>query len=206
MKMHPKKSRHSALLALVCLVIIITVCVFFSIKIDPILLDAAKPAALNMMNDAINSAQAETAEREDISYDKIVNISRDTNGDVTSVTVDSTYLNAISVSVNERVGELVKGKRIKVQVPMGTLSGVDVLSGKGPRPVMKIAQVTTVDTSTESVFDSAGINQTMHRIILHVITHTTLIFHDKTETIEYSADFVIAESIIVGRVPSINTN
>ncbi len=200
------KYSHTLLIIPLCVGMIILAYTFFSVQIDPVLFDAAKPATLNMMNDAINTAQAETAQNDEISYDKMAVISRNEKGEVTSVNVNSSFLNAISILVNDRVGELIRGKSIKVKVPLGTLTGIDILSGKGPSMAVKIAQDTTVDTYTESIFESAGINQTLHKIILRVVSHTTLIFAEETFTVDYSADFVLAESVIVGNVPSITTN
>ena len=198
------KCRFTALVTLLCFFTITLTYAFFSVTIDPVLFDTAPSATLNMMNDAINKAQTETAQNDDINYEKMAVISRNEKGEVTSVNVNSSFLNAVAIQINDRAGELIKGKPVKVKVPLGTLTGIDIFSGKGPRMTMKIAQNTTIDTYTESIFESSGINQTLHKIILKVVSHTTLIFAEETFTVDYSADFILAESVIVGNVPSVN--
>ncbi|HCM23800.1 MAG TPA: hypothetical protein DHW78_05705, partial [Ruminococcaceae bacterium] len=55
----------------------------------------------------------------------------------------------------------------------------------------------------QSFFDSAGINQTRHRLILHVTVglYTYLIGKDANQQI--TVDVPVAETVIVGPVPSV---
>ena len=57
-----------------------------------------------------------------------------------------------------------------------------------------------------SVFSDAGINQTLHRIVLEVKTTVSAIIPGYTTSVEISGQFVIAETIIVGEVPDAYTH
>ena len=52
-----------------------------------------------------------------------------------------------------------------------------------------------------SSFYTEGINQTMHRLIMRVQTTIRILVPLSAENVTVSMDFVIAEQIIVGRIP-----
>ena len=63
---------------------------------------------------------------------------------------------------------------------------------------MPVGAVTAAFTSE---FESAGINQTRHKIYLSMQTRVQLVLPAGGEQMDFSSQVLIAESIIVGRVP-----
>lgn len=59
-----------------------------------------------------------------------------------------------------------------------------------------------VQTELKSEFTTQGINQTLHRIYINVISTTTVYtpFHSTTETV--NSQVLLAEAVIVGEIPS----
>lgn len=53
-----------------------------------------------------------------------------------------------------------------IYLSMGTLSGVQLLSGRGPDLNLKVVPSGYMTSEIENRFDSAGINQTRHQIML----------------------------------------
>ena len=51
-----------------------------------------------------------------------------------------------------------------VTVPFGTVSGIPILAGKGPKLTLRFTPAGAVASTFSSEFTSAGINQTRHRI------------------------------------------
>ena len=88
-----------------------------------------------------------------------------------------------------------------VSVPLGAAMGVRFLAGFGPRLSVQILPIGAVSTSFETQFESAGINQTRHKIFLSLRTTVSLIVPTGSQKVDVKSSIPIAESIIVGEVP-----
>ena len=64
-----------------------------------------------------------------------------------------------------------------------------------------MSTIGNVETELVSQFSHAGINQTLHRIYLDVTTDINITTPFKTIGSSYKTKVLLAESIIVGRVP-----
>ena len=65
-----------------------------------------------------------------------------------------------------------------------------------------MTQVGNISSSYESIFESAGINQTRHKIYLNVNMKIKVIVPFKSEEVEVATQIPISETIIVGKTPS----
>lgn len=88
-----------------------------------------------------------------------------------------------------------------VRIPLGAALGIKSLSGFGPKMSMQILPVGAVHASFDTEFESAGINQTRHRIFLTLRATVSLIIPTGSQLVEVQSTMPIAESIIVGHVP-----
>ena len=79
--------------------------------------------------------------------------------------------------------------------------GVPFLSALGPRIRVGIVPVSTVSAAFSTEFESAGINQTRHKIYLTLHTAVRLVIPSSAREVSLSSQVLIAESIIVGSVP-----
>lgn len=203
-----KIRRHATLLILIAVTVTLFVVgvSFGSANIDPVLMELAEPAAINLMNDTVNASYKKFVGGADITYDDLVKITRNESGQITSLTTDAELLNLMCIQIDDEVGEALKNKDVKIKVPLGSLTENEILSGKGPTFSMKLSQSNTVDTYTESRFTDAGVNQTEHEIIFVVKVTMTIILPNTTATYEFEQGFIVTQSIIVGNVPSYYTN
>jgi len=203
-----KKRRHTTLLVLIAVTVTLFVVgvSFGSANIDPVLMELAEPAAINLMNDTVNASYKKFVGGADITYDDLVKITRNESGQITSLNTDAELLNLMCIQIDDEVGEALKNKDVKIKVPLGSLTENEILSGKGPTFSMKLSQSNTVDTYTESRFTDAGVNQTEHEIIFVVKVTMTIILPNTTATYEFEQGFIVTQSIIVGNVPSYYTN
>lgn len=139
----------------------------------------------------------------DVSYGDLAEISRDSQGRVVSVQVDSAAVNRIKNLLARRVTQALP-ERSGYSLPLGTLLGNGWLSGRGPEVPLWITPVGYLESGVESEFLSAGINQTNHRLVLRLtLSYTTVVpLHRADFTVE--TDFILAETVIVGQVPEYN--
>ncbi len=150
---------------------------------------------------AVNEAVCTTL-TEDARYDKLVTIERDAQGNVTSVTTNSFYINRIArdtavVAQNK----LIKLSEQGVPVPLGAFSGIKFLAGFGNEIYVKIISVNSVTCRFASTFEEAGINQTKHAIMLVVCSEVNVIMPTNRQTFLLDNEVLLCESIIAGKVP-----
>ena len=88
-----------------------------------------------------------------------------------------------------------------IGVPLGSLFLPEFLSGKGPSFPIEILSIRNSEAWFSSDFEEAGINQTIHKIIMHVSIDVAVLVLGKTDYFTISSQVVIAETIIVGQVP-----
>ena len=76
-----------------------------------------------------------------------------------------------------------------------------MLAGKGPDIKIRICPAEKITVRLKSSFDSAGINQTAHRIsaVVTAEVRSSLPIYSFETEVEF--EFLLAETIIIGEVP-----
>lgn len=205
----PKRKRqrvYKIKLIFVTLILLLAVfCVVLTINLGPAMSAYAEERVKIIAAKAMNDAIIDSLKDED-SYSELVDI-RDTGNKVYMLQANTRSMNLLAASTAEnalkRISEM--GEQ-GVSVPLGTISGVSFLSGKGPRIKASFTPAGSVVTSFRSEFDSAGINQTVHRIKLHLTATITIILPGMSKTMTVDAETAISENVIVGDVPQVYTN
>lgn len=95
---------------------------------------------------------------------------------------------------------------IGVKISLGTLSGIALLSGRGPNVNIKFTPASVVKSSFSSELHNAGINQTLYRVKIILTTDIYIVLPGQSRTVSVTAEAAIAESVIVGDVPQVYTN
>lgn len=136
-------------------------------------------------------------------YDSLVDIRRDSNGNIVSVQTDAMQLNLIKSAINSSVASALSGlDGKKLGIPLGSLTGLALLNGRGPKINVIVSITGSAQTSLISTFDSAGVNQTRHRIYLKTVVTMLIVFPNSTKSAAYTYEMLAAETIIVGKVPA----
>ncbi len=128
-------------------------------------------------------------------------------GHISLLTADAGKLNLLAAdcaaAAQKRIADL--GEQ-GVSVALGTLSGVPLLAGLGPRLSFRFTPVGMVQSSFHSEFRSAGINQTLHRITLQLSASVRIILPGRACSLTVTAQAPVSENVIVGDVPEAYTN
>lgn len=184
------------------LAVIIGFVIMLDHRISPVVQNAAGYQLRVFAVKTINEAITEELEREDITYSSLVRISRDSSGMVTDIQTDVLRINRLQANITEKVLETLKAPESQeMKIAAGSLSGVQMLTGKGPMISFKIAPMGIVKTEIENQFQSAGINQTLHRIMLEVTVDATASNNLYTVPAEVVTSVCIGETVIVGEIP-----
>lgn len=158
----------------------------------------AKIYAVKTMNEAVT----EQVESYGYTYDNLSEISRDADGQVTSIDTNIKNINLIHTGITNRVNDaLSQLDMTSIWIPLGNLTNSPLLSGRGPRIEIKLMPRGYVRTQIVSSFSDAGINQTLHRLLIKVSAEIAAILPGYYTTVQVDTEYVLAETIVVGRVP-----
>jgi len=136
-------------------------------------------------------------------YDEIIKVDKDSEGNIVMLKADILKMNKIACDVAlESQKELLKLGNIGIKIPIGYITRNNILSYYGPCLTIKMQPIGLVETKYSSEFESAGINQTRHKIYVKVKTTVRVIIPLRSNDIEVSNEMPIAETIIVGKTPN----
>lgn len=187
---------------LILLVLLLTAAVIaMEQNLSQTMLDMAFARAYSMAVETINRA-VKQAMGQGVTYEELINAQMDAQGRVSMLRANTMRMNELASQtalLAER--ELGSAENQVVEIPLGAALGVSFLSGFGPRLEVQILPVGAVHTSFDTEFETAGINQTRHKIFLNLRATVSLIVPTGSQLVEVTSTVPIAESIIVGEVP-----
>ena len=155
----------------------------------------------------INDAVLDVVKEENVQYNDIVSVRQGIEGQVTSLTTDMVTMNRLKAQVTNRVSEYLENQTMQeVTIPIGTLIGGSVFSGRGPLVKFRLFPAGYVETDLYNDFQPAGINQTLHRIMVTVRVRVVGVIPFYSVTADISTSICMAQTVIVGKAPSSYTD
>jgi sporulation protein YunB len=171
-------------------------------KIDPLTAQLAQAQVSNLASHTINQAVAQALKQDDIQYGDLINLERDTSGNITALTTNMLGMNRLKTGLLSLLdGEEYDITGELLNIPLGNLSGIQLLSGRGPSIPVKVLAVSSTDAWFTGEFTEAGINQTLHRIMLTVTLDVLLLLPTGTVSQTVSTEVCVAETVLLGQVP-----
>lgn len=136
-------------------------------------------------------------------YDSMFSIEKDSDGNVKMIQMNMYRVNIIISDIAYYIQEqMKKPENSSVSIPIGNFLGIDLFSGYGPNIKMKVVLLGNVETDLRSEFISKGINQTLHRVYLQIDCPVKIMSSYKTMEESISNQFLLAENVILGEIPS----
>lgn len=197
------------LVVLLILLIISLVLFFYFCEciLRPILIEYSKNEAKIYTQNIINNAVNDLFNNYSYEYSDIAIITKDDNLNVSSIEIDTIKINALKSSIsNEVYNKLKSFDEFLIKIPIGTLTTNKYLIGRGPKITFKVQLSAFANADFESKFYDAGINQTLHQILININCKTYIIMPPYNTTCEVSNSFIAAQSVIVGTVPDAYTS
>lgn len=171
-------------------------------KYDAVMVELTKTQVTNATSDLINDAIAQQIASGKIAYDRIVYFEKDLEGKITALKTNIGEVNKLKTdTLNIINDEILSNEHTQIGIPLGSLFLPELLSGKGPEIPVKILSIRNSDATFESTFTHAGINQTMHQLRMCVLVDVSVLILGQTVSFCVESDVVVAETIIVGKVP-----
>lgn len=151
-----------------------------------------------VINDAIYAELA----KDNVRYDNLVTLTQNAQGEITSLQTDMVALGRLRSRVTDSVlQEIDEMGKQDIYLSLGTLSGAQLLSGRGPDLNLKVVPSGYMTSEIKNRFDSAGINQTRHQIMLCIDMRVLAIIPGYTVSTDIHTEYCLAETVIIGTVP-----
>lgn len=168
----------------------------------PLLRELAETQIKNATSDLTNDALTELLARDSVAYDRIVYFEKDLNGRITAMKTNILEVNRMKTEILEIINqEILDWDTAKLGIPIGSLIFPELFAGKGFCIPVHVLSIRNSDASFESRFQQAGINQTLHRLMMEVNVDASILVLGQTESFFLTSEVVAAETVIVGEVP-----
>ena len=154
----------------------------------------------------INNAIADIMAAQDYSGDYFVSFEKSATGEVTAISSNMARINALSAKILHQVVGATENRTIEIGIPLGNLTGISLLMGRGPDIPVQIVVLTSSRVEFNNSIVTAGINQTKHQINLEVIVDIDILVPWGTENAQVVTEILIADTIVVGQVPDTYLN
>ena len=188
------------------LLLLISCCVLFFIfrsRYRNVIRELAETQVKNTTSDLTNDAIARQIADGIIQYDRIVFFEKDLDGRITALKTNMSEVNRLKTDILNIINdEILALDTSDIGIPLGSLFLPELLSGKGPIIPVHILSIRNSDATFSSNFVQAGINQTLHQLIMLVSVDVAILVLGQTGSFTISSEVVVAETVIVGDVPN----
>ena len=171
-------------------------------QMQPVVARVAVTRVSNQVSRVISAAVADAVSRGEVEYERLISFQTDNEGRITAISSNMAEFNRLQCLIDEDIlAKLSEISTSTISIPVGTLSGMALLSGRGPVLEVKMQSVGSSVSRFENEFTSAGINQTKHRVVLYVDVGVSVLLPGFRTATQVSGAYVVAETVIVGSVP-----
>lgn len=163
--------------------------------------DIATSDARDAVTLAVNACVSRMMRERAYDYDYFVTLEKDASGNITAITTNTNHINALSSEIISEIAHAADNEVIHIDIPLGNLFGSNLLMGRGPQIPVEVLMLTSSFVRFENDLISTGINQSRHVINLKAAVDVDILIPWSSIRTTVETDILIAETVIVGRVP-----
>lgn len=183
-------------------IIILFLIYYFSVA-SPVIKTYSAQETRAVTERAINLAVSNVINRS-LSYDNLIDIHYNAVGEIASFSANQYEINSITREiVKEAQYQINNLGKVGLKINLGTFSGIPFLIGRGPSINLNLVPIGVVGSNFQSEFSSVGINMTKHILFLYINVHVSVVLPIQSYDIYTTNQVILAESIIVGKVPEV---
>lgn len=174
--------------------------VYFLKIIRPLMMELAKNEVTILAELSIHRVVGQLFQ--DTDFSEIVTISRLSDGSVGSVESNMSRVNTLKSSAAIAITDaIVSINETELSIPLGTLTGYDILAGIGPRLPVRLMPYGNVVVDFKTEFTETGINQTLLAVNLTAKANVGIVMPSVNMTGSITTDIPITQTVIVGKIP-----
>lgn len=202
-----RKKRKTGLRLLAVGLVLLGAILLVDMRVRPIILKTSSYQSNILATRIINQAVFDELNNETYDYSSLVTLTSNASGEIMSIESNMLNINRLKTQCTQLINEAVKNiEQHDLGITLGTISGIHMLYGQGPMVPIKVAPKGYANTVLISSFSSAGINQTLHQIIMEITLDISAIIPGYTSSVQVVTNFVVAETVIIGTVPEAYTH
>ena len=201
-----KISKKRFVKVMIVVLILLFFLIFFTYFVNPVVMDTVEIKSRALATRAINSSISDVV-TDGVVYDDLINIVSDEFGNISMMQANSLQINALTRELAKNCEKKIEDiGRVGVTIPVGTFTGIPLLVGRGPRLSIKMIPIGSVVCKFVSNFESAGINQTLHKIYVNINAQIGVVFPLNSVSFNSEQQVLISECVIIGQVPEVYLN
>ena len=158
------KGRNALRIAAAAVLAISALGLWMEKNLENVILDMAyaraEAMAVEYMHEAVRDVMGD-----EITYQDMMTVRTDENGRVTMLQANAVRMNELAAfTALQAQARLESADAQSVSIPLGAALGIPFFSALGPRIRVRIVPVSAVSAAFSTEIESAGINQTRHKI------------------------------------------
>lgn len=201
-----KRKRRFAMFIMLFVTAAMLGVVYLEVRLKPVVREMAVARSRTIATRVISEAIHQTISDQNVTYDELVSFEKTEEGMISAVKTNIIKVNqlksSLSMNILDRLSQI---EEDELAIPIGSIVNGDLFSGRGFKIRIKLIPIGSVSTDITNSFTSAGINQTLHKINMEVRAVISLILPTLSTNVDIVNSVCIAETVIVGQVPSAYT-
>lgn len=196
-----KKKSKKFLTLLIIIIVTILICISIIKAITPVFNKLCEDEAKSVATIICN--QQTTRCIKGYNYSDFVIVHADESKNIKMLEANMVNINIVISDIAEKIqSEINNTQNGDIYISSGSFTGISLLSGRGPKVPIRISTIGNVTTDFKSEFIDKGVNQTLHRLYLEIECEISILTPFNTINEKINNQFIIAENIIVGNIPS----
>ena len=190
--MNRKRRRRRRFALLVLLAMILAAALGIQFRIRPMLRTIAETQVVNAASSALAGAVNRQMAEGTADYGGLISFEKDETGQIAR----------LKAEVFAALDDLVSEVEIRdLGVPLGSLFLPSFFAGRGLRLPVKVVTLNMTNADFYSSFTDCGINQSLQKIWITFSVNITFLTPAGMQATDVTSDVILAETVIVGRVP-----
>lgn len=199
-----KRVKRFRRMILFLLLIAVIIFIIIEYRIRPIMENIIENKSNRLATLSINNAITEIIENNNITYNELSTIQRNDEGEIIAIESNIAQINKLKSIITLAIQDNFDGvNEYEIEIPIGTLLGSEIFVGRGGNIKVYVSMSGTTLTDIVSTFESVGINQTKHSIIVNITASIDVTTPSYQDTINITTSIPLAETVIVGDVPNL---
>ena len=188
---------------LIAMLLIAVVFFQFSRSMRPVVETVAVSQATNLISVLVADVVDQCMEEQNLGYNDLMDLHTPDGDGLTTVTGRTATINQLRNQITQALVEQLEDLDSRqLGVPLGNLTGWMIFSGLGPKLRVSIDSVGDVMTQVHNQFDSAGINQTHHQVLMDISVTVHLFIPGEITSVTVDTTVCLAETVLIGTVPN----
>lgn len=162
--------------------------------------------AVDIVTGLVNEAINRTIADGEYGIDYFVTLRTDDSGSVSAISSNMAHINLLSTEILNSVIAATDNGVIKISIPLGNLTGLNLLMGRGPNVSIDIIMLTSSRVDFKNEITPCGINQARYQLMLEISVDVDILVPWRTESANTVTEVIIADTVIIGKTPETYLN